>query len=419
MTHRKIDFVWLAIIALCVSLHFWFPRIDSGPLHNSYSAHAEGKKAFYLLLRQKGDFVARNTTPLRVACQNLPFDATFCLLGPARTPTESEWDDVLPWVAEGGNLIIAARDGEELSIEQVGVVVKPLTNDRKAVPSENEGDNDGDSDEEQANAERSAKHVAAEVTTQLVTNSELVWESSARIETTDGQPIANDWTVLLETENGPQSVSQNYGDGNITVIASDFVFSNESLASGDNSVLAFRLLTTNDSADTIVVDESLNVTGTPKVVGLLLDPLIRPVSVQLLIGLVVFAWHGSRRFGPVQPVSVSLQQNIVDHTDAVGIHCYRSGNGAQAIRSYLKPLIAELRLRRFRERKNRVLVPISRRLGRSEESVERSLKEAHAAAREKSVDKRTAARLIHQLAEIRWAATDRTGPSEPKYSDRL
>ncbi|MCH7688882.1 MAG: DUF4350 domain-containing protein, partial [Planctomycetes bacterium] len=340
----KTDWVLLAALFLLVSLHFWFPNIRTGPAHDTFSTTAEGKKAFYLLVRQqaasRGIVVRRNLNPL--LRWNFEFGANasgtpvLCLLGPQRYPTSVEWEKLLEWVSSGGILVLAARYNQpEFKIEDLELEVKRLNRRLDAGPQD--------------------------IQTDLVTTGNVFWKSKGRV-------VASANAAQLVNADGTlQAVSSSYGSGRIVVVASDFIFSNQSLAWDDNSngELAYRLLEWVGGDGNIYFDESLNISGTPKVVGLLFDPMLRPVTVQLLLGLLLFGWWRRRRFGPLLPKTVTARHNIVDHTDALGILNYKTKNGVEALRSYLKQLHSELRLKSFKGRENQILDPIAVRMGTS------------------------------------------------------
>ncbi|MEX2286741.1 MAG: hypothetical protein WD648_06605, partial [Planctomycetaceae bacterium] len=146
-------------------------------------------------------------------------------------------------------------------------------------------------------------------------------------------------------------------------------------------------------------------------------PTLRPLSVQLLIGLVIFGWWRSRRFGPIAPVAVSARHNIVDHTDALGSLYYRTRDGLGVLRSYLRQLAWELRLKHSKGREAAVLAPIAARLGKTVEEIGQEFRDASNAARGKQLDRAVAAGFIRRLATIRRAAVEagiaRTRGSRP------
>lgn len=380
----KTDWILLAALFLLVSLHFWFPNLRTGPAHDTFSTTAEGKKAFYLLVRQqgfsRGIVVQRNLNPL--LRWNFEFGAgesgtpVLCLLGPQRYPTSVEWEKLLEWVSSGGILVFAARYNQpEFKIEKLELEVKPLKRKLDAGPES--------------------------IQTDLLTNGNVFWKSKGQVVVT-----STNFERLVDADGTLQAVSSNYGSGRIVVVASDFIFSNQSLAWDDNSngELAYRLLEWGGGDGNITFDESLNISGTPKIVGLLFDPILRPVTVQLLLGLLLFGWWGRRRFGPLLPKTVTARHNIVDHTDALGILNYKTKNGAEALRSYLKQLYSELRLKSFKGREHHVLEPIAVRLGTSTEKVKKLLRSAVKGARSTETNRKTAAELIRRLALLRRAS---------------
>ena len=241
----KTDWILLTALFLIVSLHFWFPNLRTGPAHDTFSTTAEGKKAFYLLVRQQGASrgitVQRNLNPL--LRWNFESEAgelgtsVLCLLGPQRYPTSVEWEKLLEWVSSGGILVLAARYNQpELKIEELELEVKPLKRKIDAGPQD--------------------------IQTDLVTKGNVFWKSKGRV------VAATNATRLVNADGRLQAVSSSYGSGRIVVVASDFIFSNQSLAWDDNSngELAYRLLEWAGGDGNIYFDESLNISVTPIVV---------------------------------------------------------------------------------------------------------------------------------------------------------
>lgn len=375
------DAFWLAAAALLASLHFWFPPIGEGVAHDTYSTSAEGKKAFYRLVQKtslaRGLRVSRNTEPFAKVLPGLTPQAfsggrpLFCILGPERYPMPHEWTVLLEFVRSGGSVLIVAREeNPEFTIPEVGVSVEA-----------------GGSTE------------TASTTLNVAPGPEgFFWLSSAEVRGNTGVP-------LVTAGSSKQAVLVRHGAGNIIVAATDSAFTNEALATDDHSTaaLAYRLVE-HAGADRIVFDESLNESGVPKAVGLLLQHPLRPVTVQIVMALVLFGWWRSRRFGPLLPEAVAPRQNIVDHTNAAGQLFYRSKNGATPLRGYLRQLILELRLKSYRKQEERVLEPISLRMKIPMEKIKKTLLDSRKASRMESLDRRTAATLIRRLALIRKAA---------------
>ncbi|GAB4152360.1 MAG: hypothetical protein Tsb009_28210 [Planctomycetaceae bacterium] len=398
----KLVWLWPVALLLLVVLHFWSPKLGAGIRNDSYSTTAEGKKALVYLLEddpeQQGHSVRRNRDPLPRFLHSKPgrFGSrqaekpVLCLLGPSRYPNSVEWKRILEWVHSGGLLVIAARHANpEFKIEPLKIAVKRIR-----------GQIDADS---------------TSIHTQLIDNGRLLWRSRARI-------VASARARrLVEADGSTQAVIQEHGSGHVVVVASDFIFSNQSLAWADhsNAELALRLLEYNTLVREVVIDESLNISGTPKVVGLFLNPLFKPLTIQLLMGLLIFGWWRSRRFGPLQPDVVVARHNIVDHTDAVGAMHFKSRDGATALRAYLRQFFTELNLKAHKGREDRVFEPIAVRLGKTTQEIRELFRKSAKAARNPHLDRRTAAAIIRKLAVLRKAIRQRPMSRNRKTNQNL
>ncbi|MBI5757061.1 MAG: DUF4350 domain-containing protein [Planctomycetales bacterium] len=420
MTRRWWNWEWLALAVLVAVLvmHVWFPRVGPGPLNDTYNVDVGGRKAFYRLAERRLNIVDRNQRSLEAALPNLPTDATLCFLGPARYPQPREWQALLNWVAQGGSLLFAARwDEPELSVEGLNLTIEPTSSESvldrmrasremkqrkkkdKDKPKELGKDDDSDKSSK-SDAEAKDRKPSESVETKMATSSALTWKSKGKVVVSGNATV----DVLLSDENGPQVVRTAYGAGNIVLLASDYIFSNESLAAREkqNGVLAFRLLEAADAHESVVFDESLNATGTPKVVGLVLDATLRPITLQVLVVFVVFAWRGNRRFGGLLPKELSSRHDIADHTNALGNLYYKVGDPAAVLRSYLEQRRIEWHLRFVAGAKDtRGLEPLARRLRTPVDELKQLLAEAEGASQQKKLHRRDAAKLIRRLASLR------------------
>jgi len=419
---------WILVLGVALSLHLWFPRIDSEPLNDTYSADVGGRNAFYQLTEHRAPSVERNLEPLYRAVDRLDTDLVLCLLGPARYPTEREWWGLLDWVAEGGHLLFAARWDDshveipdlEAEVELYGKVSDktsaatdksagegPPSKEEQKQPEGQQADGAGsiaaesnpatDSSEEKKIPEKTADETRIETT--LVPPDHLKWESRGVVVLEPGSEAE----VLARNTHGPQVVRLAYGEGTIVICASDQLFSNASLfdRKHQNGVLAARILESAGAGRPVVFDESLNASGTPQVVGLLLDPHLRPMTIQLLVILVIFGWRGGRRFGRLLPRGAGARHNLSDHTDALGNLFYKTKNGLGALGAYLEQLKRQLRLHLTVERDVRSLWPLAQRSGMSVEEVKNLLSEAEALAGRPTLKRREAAAMILRLSKLR------------------
>ncbi|WP_339907822.1 DUF4350 domain-containing protein [Symmachiella dynata] len=388
MRHNASTFwswLWLAGLIAVISLHFWFPRYSQQPLNDTYSTERAGKKAFYLLAQRRFVEARRNDLSPASAVKEMYDDDVFCLLGPSRQPDQREWKVFLDWVEQGGSLIIAPAYGDpSLKIEELGLQVEPLF------------DFDLNLGEmlEQAQEQKQEEETQP-VQTTLFGGGEVRWRSTGKITGDGGE-------VIVEFDDAPQAVLKPYGSGRVLLIASDDIFSNGSLAYKDNGILAQRLVASVSSPEShVIFDEYYNSIGAPKVVGLLFDPLLRPLTVQMLALLLLFVWYGSRRFGRQLPALYQPRHNIVDHTDALGNMYYRTGDGRMALRDYYEQLRKDLQFRHMSLSDNQAVETLARRADQEPQQVRELLARANSAINGPKLKRRAAAEIIRDLATLR------------------
>ena len=422
--------VWLAVLAAALVLQVWFPRVDAGPLNDTYNVDVGGRNAFYQYARRlasRGVLVSaeRNHEQLAALLDGYGPDSTLCLLGPARYPTPREWNALLRWVHSGGKLLLAARwEDAELTIPEVNVHVKSTKpkveidifgGGRKRKPKrEKPSEDSAPKDDPATKTEKDAGQIAADeskadsstpaspaglVWSSLLADANFTWKTDGLIEAPGAE-------VLVKSGESPQAVRLHYGTGTIMLLASDYIFSNAALNERErhNGLLAVKLLEAAGPGDQILFDESLNATGTPRVVGVLLDPVLRPATVQLLVILVIFGWQGNRRFGGLLPKAAPARHDVADHTNSLGNLYYKAHHSKGVLREYLDQLRTELHLRYSRGHEQRVLQPIAARTKMSVEEVQRLLASAEASARKPRLSRREAAFFIRRLAHLRQAA---------------
>lgn len=395
---RNAGWIWLFFLCALLPLHFWFPEFGTGALDDSYSSSASGKKVFYLLLEHETFGTERNRVPLSMLSQSLDDDESLCILGPARYPSPLEWSALLAWVKEGGHLIISANhEHPEFEIEPLGISVTYLDEtERENIPRA-ESKTDKKKESRISFSTKDAHGLLdGKATTVFPDAPSIVWETNAQVESKTGQALIS----LGETK---QAVRLQHGLGEIVVAASSKIFSNQSMIDS-GSVPAYRLIESAGTADYVIVDESLNASGTSKVVALLIDPTFRPLTIQLLITLLIFGWWHSTRFGPILTSHILPRHNIVSHTDNVGNLHYKNGNGRALLYAYVKQLFMELHLRHFQGEERRVIDPVARRLNEDPQQIKAFLIQAAKLSKTKKINRQQMGDLIRKLSKIRQAA---------------
>ncbi len=360
--------IWPVATAFLLALQLWFPDSGTGLQHDTWSHTAEGQLAFYRLVEDYAAWTDRNTRPLTTSLKNGSIEPTLCILGPERWPTTKEWEAILEWVHDGGHLVFACRGAEEQTIPRLDIRYEPrFSSDPPddSLPPE----------------------------TELTASPAIAWW-------TDGQLMAPGRTVLVRYDDTVQAVAGEYGLGRFVVTATGLVFSNQLLSYGDNSVLALRLLESTSDLEGVTFDESLNSTGTPKAVGLLFDREFRPLTLQLILITVLYGWWNFRRFGPLLRSAVGRRQNIVDHTDALGVAYWRSRDGVILLRSYWQQFQREFHLQDKHQTDPRWSV-ISERLGKTRPELQTWFTEVQALSERPRLARRRAAEVIRRLAQIR------------------
>ena len=384
------DVLFAAAAVLVVSLHLALRDVRPAVAEDSRSTAAGGKKAFALLAADVGRDPARSDEPIAAFARGSARDTVLVLAGPARDPSPSEWDALLAWVERGGALLFAPRPDVVRGEEEDAADAVPVGDTGLTVSFEGAGPRSFGDEEEDAPTTftRAAGLDPAAVA--------LHWPSRGT--------VSGGGTVLVRTgDDAVRAAAVNYGAGRVVVVAGDAVFANAALARGDTAVLAFRLLESADR-DTarprprVVFEESLNRTGTPKVVALLLDREFRPLTVQLALLAVLFAWWRSRPFARPEPPPPPGRRSLTDHSDAVGDLAWRTGDGGAVLGWYRTFLGRELRLPPG-DPDAAALARLARRAGEPSGPVGDLFARADAAG--PAATRRTAAGLIRELARLR------------------
>ncbi len=359
--HRS-DLLWLGVIIAALAMHWLLPEFRADRPTDSFRTGPRGKKALYVLADRLEYAVSRNFDPLASVTRRFAGtegDVVLLLLGPARNPSDREWETLASFVAAGGGLVFAP------SSDEPAFEAKPFQVTAKEL------DRTLDVDEK-------SKPIQVELGG---LQGKFSWQSR-------GELLAPGDTKLVVADGTVQGVAQRHGYGTAIFVATDRPFDNVSLTWPDNAVLAFRLLEAAGYRGEAIFDESLNVSGTPKVVELLLDRPLRSFTLHVFVLLGIFGWWRSRRFGPLLPPSVATRSDIIAHANAVGMLHYKTRDGRTALRYYLHQLMRQLKLVKLSGvREERILDPISRRLGRTTDDVRKAFRQANAALKKEKLDR--------------------------------
>jgi hypothetical protein len=385
---RRTEWVWVAVLIVLLLLTYGLvprPRDEEGV--DSYSISYRGKKAFFQLSESLLPDVGRNTDSLLP-----PDDAdTLVILGPAKYPDRVEWQMLYDWVSEGHALVFAARwsDPEvELGVFDVEVKLGYSATE--------------DTESEQVEAELEVEQEEPEPWTpesELFTElaeGELEWRSFARVEFASAEA-----EVVVMYHDSAQVIQQPVGEGLLIVAGSDYIFNNVALAEGDNGVLAFRILELAYPTGPVYFDESLNAAGPPKIVGILFDEPLRPLTLQFIIFSVLFIWMGSRRFGPAAVARAARRRSLTEHAAALGNLHYKVGSGRRVVASYLEYFRQELKLH---HEKSREAQAIAERARIDLASVKNVLTQADRATKNPNLEPAKAAWLVKSLAKLKEKA---------------
>lgn len=243
------------------------------------------------------------------------------------------------------------------------------------------------------------------ITTVLVDPASVRWFTKGAVTLGRGAASAQ---VLVNASRGPQAVVLKVGDGRLVVVASDEVFTNRSfIRKGQGWLLAWRLFEQRLGTGRVFIDEHLNHTGTPKTVGLLFDPMFRPITMQILLCAVLFGWLGSRRFGPAKPPANPPRRSIVEHAEALGNLHYRADAGGHAVTAYLEWWRHELHLQGGYQNQSALIARLAHLSKRDPAEIARLLQDAARVAHAPIPAARATA-MIRELSRLRQLLTRET-----------
>ena len=383
---RQNDWLWVGALLMLVAVGYGLiPAPEARNPIDSFSEDSAGKKAFYLLAQELLDRVERSSGSLIPADDGAD---VLVMLGPARYPDRAQWQTLHDWVAGGRALVFAARRQDPaIALEPFDIRVVPAT----AAPAS-------------ALLEEEAPGIVTDLVTEL--EAEVDWISAGEV-----QSEAADVSVTLSVDGSPQVMWRPIGDGVVVVVASDYIFTNRSLATEGHGLLAFRILESVSPQGSVYFDEEMNEAGAPRVVGILFESPFRVVTIQLLAITLLFSWMAGRRFGPLLRAASSARRSLVEHAEALGSLHFKVGSGSRLIVPYLEFFRNDFGLRLSgRERHLELDTSALRPSGSSDDDAKSAaaVDQAVRAARSPGLERGRVAHILRSLAEVRRKATVRS-----------
>ena len=383
---RQNDWLWVGALLMLVAVGYGLiPAPEARNPIDSFSEDSAGKKAFFLLAQELLDGVARSSGSLIPADDGAD---VLVMLGPARYPDRAQWQTLYDWVAGGRALVFAARRQDPaIALEPFDIRVVPAT----APPAS-------------ALLEEEAPGIVTDLVTEL--EGEVDWISAGEV-----QSEAADVSVTLSVDGSPQVMWRPIGDGVVVVVASDYIFTNRSLATEGHGLLAFRILESVSPQGSVYFDEEMNEAGAPRVVGILFESPFRVVTIQLLAITLLFSWMAGRRFGPLLRAASSARRSLVEHAEALGSLHFKVGSGSRLIVPYLEFFRNDFGLRLSgRERHLELDTSALRPSGSSGDDAKfaAAVDQAVRAARSPGLERGRVAHILRSLAKVRRKATVRS-----------
>ena len=320
---RKVpaEIAWVLILVfLLVLTCWWIPGRGAAGRQDSLSASRAGKKLFYDVVTRLHADVARELDKLIPD----PSVDTCLMLGPSRYPNRTDLEDLYRWVAEGHTLVFAARwNDPALDLSPFPVRICPYSSDglfAEGLVPDLQPD--------------STKSLSTPAYPELETGN-VVWRSQGFLDLSSYDADAEDRPFVLVDTGTIQAVAVPIGSGFLIACATDDPFTNNSVRDSSAALLAVRILESGIVVGPICFGEYLNRSGGPSGFRLLFDPDLRPFTLQILIGLVLFLWATARRFGPPEPELPPGRRATSEHARALGELYRHRKQGGHVLTRYL------------------------------------------------------------------------------------
>lgn len=202
------------------------------------------------------------------------------------------------------------------------------------------------------------------------------------------------------------------GRGRVMVAASADVFSNRSMLFDDSAELAFRLVELahnhheSSSAD-VVFCEYLTMSNQYRGTAVLLGPVLRNGSLQLLLVAVLAGWYGFHRFGPALLTRRYDRRSLSESAAAVGNLQFTGHNGHEAVAVYREYVFATMRRLFGLSFDPRDIRGVAVRCGMKEEAVRAVLDAANSVIIGGHASNADSAEAIRGLSRLRQAVVGR------------
>lgn len=450
----KADAAWLMLATLAVVLQFWWLPGDGGNTADSFSSTLEGSRGLFetlSVLSEKGHLpqVRRETDRL------VPEEPeTLFLIAPDRYPDVYEQEKLREFVQSGGTVVLAANwsvpnpmmtdfqasplrcqltwkrspsvtppptvtAGGPTTPTTVPSSVSPPTAAQASSTSENPKEEllaeapdfddktiatESDPGEDQATPVEDDPLGVAEIgTINHLVDGEVTWRSSAYV---SSAPRSAEHLVV-DTDGDVQLAAWRLGRGTFIVCATADPFSNRSMLFPKQVEFAVRLVefacerTSGGRQNTeIIISEYLNGAGSYTGASVMVSPLLRSGTLQLILIAILLAWSGFHRFGPPLRERRAWRRSLAESAQAVGNLQFMANDGATSVRQYFEWFCGEVH-----RRDGHTLILddtglLARQTGLDQEQVVEALANARLLSDKTQVGPAEAAAAIRQLARI-------------------
>ena len=440
----KADFGWLMLAALTVVLQFWWLPGDGGNAADSFSSTMEGSRGLFETLSVLADDgflppVRREASRLvpETAC-------TLLLLAPDRYPDDHEQEQLREFVQNGGSVVFAAnwifpnREQPEFRSRSFRfqlrygapdthgfsrTPVAPAGGIPVSAPSTEPGQDPLEEDSPLLAESPEAEEAAAESSpigglTPAVPQAFELSEVQTRSSLVDGslpwtsQAVVIDFPrdaekLVIDSLGRTQAAAWRVGQGTFVVCATADLFSNRSMLFARQAAFAVRLVEyagarTKGSTglQEIVVSEYLNGAGSYHGASVMVSPLLRAGTLQLVLVALLLAWAGFHRFGPPLRERQNRRRSLTESAEAVGNLQYMANDGRTSVQQYLEWFSGEVRRRYGHSQLLEDPEQLAKKFGLDQEQVAQALADVRLSHGRKSVAPAEAAVAIRRLARI-------------------